>query len=173
MFCSQQTVAVPKKRFRANSSHCSNTGKVIFKWCKQVADNWDTPWSAQQPLPRQSAHVGHVRIVDREAKDPDEGNQHRHNQKDRQGAKRGKTQRDNLEILISERPVFGLNLCAYIPFHLSAPEYVFLLIHEYGEVLVLALLDGIRPGGDGPHLVKLSINKGISETSAHENNWLF
>lgn len=47
------------------------------------------------------------------------------------------------------------NLYVYIPLHLSAPENVLLLIHVDGEVLVLALLDGIRPGGDGPHLVKL------------------
>lgn len=52
-------------------SCCSNTGKVIFEWCKQVADNRDAPWPAQEPLPCQSAHVGHVRIVDWEAKDPD------------------------------------------------------------------------------------------------------
>lgn len=54
---------------------CSNAGKVIFEWCKQVADYRDAPWSAQEPLPRQSAHVGHVRIVDREAKDPEGGKQ--------------------------------------------------------------------------------------------------
>lgn len=51
----------------------------------------------------------------------------------------------------------------YIPLHFSAPEDVFLLIHVDGEVLVLALLDGIRPGGDGPHLVKLR-EKGNEET---------
>lgn len=43
----------------------------------------------------------------------------------------------------------------YVPLHLSAPEDVFLLVHVDREVLVLALLDGIRPGGDGPHLSKL------------------
>lgn len=48
----------------------------------------------------------------------------------------------------------------YIPLHLSAPEDVLLLVHVDGEVLVLALLDGIRPGGDGPHLVKLAERKG-------------
>lgn len=50
---------------------------------------------------------------------------------------------------------------AYVPLHLSAPEYVFLLIHEDREVLVLALLDGIRPGGDGPHLVKLTRERNL------------
>lgn len=96
---------------QSECSCCSNTGKVIFEWCKQVADDRHAPGPAEEPLPCQSAHVGHVRIVDWEAKDP---------------------------------------------LHLSAPEYVFLLVHEDREVLVLALLDGIRPGGDGPHLVKLS-----------------
>lgn len=76
-----------------------------------MADHRDAPRSAQQPLPRQTAHVGHVCVVHGKAKDP---------------------------------------------LHLSAPEYVFLLVHEYGEVLVLALLNGVRPGGDGPDLVKLS-----------------
>lgn len=40
-----------------------------------MADDGDAPRSAQEPLPCQSAHVGHVRIVDREAKDPDGGEQ--------------------------------------------------------------------------------------------------
>lgn len=82
--------------FARRISRGSVTGKVIFEWCKQVADNWYAPRSAQEPLPRQSAHVGHVRVVDWEAKDP---------------------------------------------FHLGAPEDVFLLVHVDREVLVLALLD--------------------------------
>lgn len=41
------------------------------------------------------------------------------------------------------------------PFHLGAPQDVLLLVHVDGEVLVLALLDGVGPGGDGPHLVEL------------------
>lgn len=52
----------------------------------------------------------------------------------------------------------------YIPLHLSAPEYVFLLVHVDGEVLVLALLDGVRPGGDGPHFSKLVEKKWNKET---------
>lgn len=68
---------------------CSNTGKVIFEWCKQVADNRDAPWSAQEPLPRQSAHVGHVRIVDWEAKDPDrKTSKTRNKEEDRQADRR-------------------------------------------------------------------------------------
>lgn len=64
---SQNTQFLNGSEFRC----CSNTGKVIFEWCKQVADNWDAPWSAQEPLPRQSAHIGHVCVVDWEAEDPD------------------------------------------------------------------------------------------------------
>lgn len=45
------------------------------------------------------------------------------------------------------------------PFHLSAPENVLLLVHVDREVLVLALLDGIGPGGDGPHLVELTTKR--------------
>lgn len=56
------------------------------------------------------------------------------------------------------------DIYAYIPLHLSAPEYVLLLVHEDREVLVLALLDGVRPGGDGPHLVKLTQAKGEQGT---------
>lgn len=56
----------------------------------------------------------------------------------------------------------GRHIYVYIPLHLSAPEDVFLLVHVDREVLVLALLDGIRPGGDGPHLSKLmEAKKGI------------
>ncbi len=47
----------------------------------------------------------------------------------------------------------------YIPLHLSAPEYVLLLVHVDREMLVLALLDGIRPGGDSSHFVKLAEEK--------------
>lgn len=140
---------------------CSNTGKVIFEWCKQVADNRDAPWPAQEPLPRQSAHVGHVRIVDWEAKDPDrKTSQTQNNQEDRQVAEWGEdTGKDHFEILIADRAVNGSltdDIEAHIPLHLSAPEYVFLLVHVDREVLVLALLDGVRPGGDGPHFVKLT-----------------
>lgn len=45
------------------------------------------------------------------------------------------------------------------PFHLSAPENVLLLVHVDREVLVLALLDGIGPGGDGPHFVELTTKR--------------
>lgn len=45
------------------------------------------------------------------------------------------------------------------PFHLSAPENVLLLVHVDWEVLVLALLDGIGPGGDGPHFVELTTKR--------------
>lgn len=137
-------------------SCCSNTGKVIFEWCKQVADNRDAPWSAQEPLPCQSAHVGNIRIVDWEAKDPDgETSQ----------TTRFKTSRrtDGRKIILRFWPLkemWQVVSLVYIPLHLSAPEDVFLLVHVDREVLVLALLDGIRPGGDGPHLVKLTEKKG-------------
>lgn len=55
----------------------------------------------------------------------------------------------------------------YIPLHLSAPEYVFFLIHVDGEMLVLALLDRIRPGGDGPHLVKLKKTENERNINQH------
>lgn len=40
-----------------------------------MADDWHTPRSAQQSLPRQAAHVGDVCVVDREAKHPVGGRQ--------------------------------------------------------------------------------------------------
>lgn len=52
---------------------------------------------------------------------------------------------------------------AGLPLDLSAPEYVLLLVHVDGEVLVLALLDGIGPGGDGPHLLELRADGNVSE----------
>lgn len=96
---------------QSGCSGCSSTGKVIFEWCKQVADHRDAPWSAEEPLPWQSAHVGHVRIVDWEAKDPGGGNSHTigyrtnaiERRADRRIAKQGKMQEDHFEILISER----------------------------------------------------------------------
>lgn len=45
-------------------------GKVVFKRCKQVPDDWDTPRASQQLLSGATAHVGHVGVVDWEAKDP-------------------------------------------------------------------------------------------------------
>lgn len=147
-------------------SCCSNTGKVIFEWCKQVADNRDAPWSAQEPLPRQSAHVGHVRIVDWKAKDPGKSNQRNHGVQNSQGGERQDRERNrgrHRKIILrfwsqnksARKSYLPEDLYIYIPLHLSAPEYVLLLVHVDGEMLVLALLDGIRPGGDGPHLVKL------------------
>lgn len=55
-----------------------------------------------------------------------------------------------------------------LPLDLSAPEYVLLLVHVDGEVLVLALLDGIGPGGDGPHLLELAADGSVSETGQLE-----
>lgn len=42
-----------------------------------------------------------------------------------------------------------------IPFHLSAPEDVLLVIHIDGEMLVFALLDGVGASGDGSQLIEL------------------
>lgn len=47
-----------------------NTGKVLFEWCKQVTDDRYTPRPSQKPLPGQPTHVGHVCVMDREAKHP-------------------------------------------------------------------------------------------------------
>lgn len=41
------------------------------------------------------------------------------------------------------------------PLHLGAPQNVLLLVHEDGEVLVFSLFDGVRPGRDRPHFIKL------------------
>lgn len=49
------------------------------------------------------------------------------------------------------------------PLDLSAPEDVLLLVHVDGEVLVLALLDGVGPGGDGPHLLELTADGNVRE----------
>lgn len=42
-----------------------------------------------------------------------------------------------------------------VPLHLRAPQDVLLLVHEHGEVLVLALLDGVGASGDGSHFAEL------------------
>lgn len=34
-----------------------------------MADHWHAPGTTQQSLPCQAAHVGHIRVVDRKAKD--------------------------------------------------------------------------------------------------------
>lgn len=57
---------------------------------------------------------------------------------------------------------------AGLPLDLSAPEYVLLLVHVDGEVLVFALLDGVGPGGDGPHLLELRAD-GVSERGRWES----
>lgn len=58
------------------------------------------------------------------------------------------------------------------PFHLSAPQNVLLLVHVDREVLVLALLDGVGPGGDGPHFVELTTKRDIRNMKHSEANWL-
>lgn len=95
--------------FARRISRGSVTGKVIFEWCKQVADNWYAPRSAQEPLPRQSAHVGHVRVVDWEAKDPErETSQNQNNQQISPAGRernRGRQRKIILSILIAETVV--------------------------------------------------------------------
>lgn len=116
-----------------------------------MADDRDAPRPAQQPLPRQSAHVGHVCVVDREAEDP----------AGKSGSIRERKKRRSLETVTRQAaPV--------LPLDLSAPEYVLLLVHVDGEVLVLALLDGIGPGGDGPHLLELAADGYVSKSCRSE-----
>lgn len=45
-------------------------GEVVLQRREQVPDDRNAPGPAQQLLPGTAAHVGHVRIVDREAEDP-------------------------------------------------------------------------------------------------------
>jgi len=70
-------VVFPKNVFRASffsPPPCrSSAGKVFLERRKQVSDHRDAPRPAEQPLPGQPAHVGHVRVVDREAEDPGRG----------------------------------------------------------------------------------------------------
>lgn len=47
-----------------------NAGEVLLEGRKEVADHRHAPGSAEQSLPGQAAHVGHVRVVHREAKHP-------------------------------------------------------------------------------------------------------
>lgn len=94
--------------------------------------------------------------MDREAKDPEGGKQ-----SDRRGRGAEEDTGRSFGDFADTVKISGKDGAhASIPLHLSAPEYVFLLVHEDREVLVLALLDGIRPGGDGPHLVKLNTERG-------------
>lgn len=46
------------------------TGEVVFQRCEQMPDDGDAPGPAQELLSGAASHVGHVRVVDREAKDP-------------------------------------------------------------------------------------------------------
>lgn len=117
-----------------------------------MANDRHAPRPAQQPLPRQSTHVGHVRVVDRKPEDPA-------GEKVGQETERGRG-RIVLEVEPRKRPLTG---GAALPLDLSAPEYVLLLVHVDGEVLVLALLDGVGPGGDGPHLLELTADGKVSE----------
>lgn len=46
------------------------TSEVVFQWSEQMPDDGDAPGPAQEPLSGTATHVGHVCVVDREAKDP-------------------------------------------------------------------------------------------------------
>lgn len=48
-----------------------------------------------------------------------------------------------------------------IPLHLCAPQDVFFVIHKHREVLILALLYGIRTSGNSLDFIKLK-NKNLS-----------
>ncbi|TNN87771.1 hypothetical protein EYF80_002118 [Liparis tanakae] len=45
-------------------------GEVVFQWCEQMTDDGNAPGPAQEPLSGTATHVGHISVVDREAKDP-------------------------------------------------------------------------------------------------------
>lgn len=49
------------------------TGKVVFERSEQMPDDGDAPRPAQELLPGAATHVGHVSVVDGEAKNPAEG----------------------------------------------------------------------------------------------------
>lgn len=51
------------------------------------------------------------------------------------------------------------------PFHLSAPQDVLFLVHEDGEMLVFALLYGVRPRSNGPHFAELEEKESKEEMS--------
>lgn len=123
-----------------------------------MANDRHAPRPAQQPLPRQPAHVGHVRVVDREPEDPDGGG-------GGEGEREGRTGGMALEVEGWKGHATG---GAGLPLHLRAPEDVLLLVHVDGEVLVLALLDGVGPGGDGPHLVELTADGNVSESGRRD-----
>lgn len=46
------------------------TGKIILERGEQVPNDWDTPRPAKQLLASSAPHVGHVRVVEGEAKNP-------------------------------------------------------------------------------------------------------
>lgn len=46
------------------------TGEVVFQWCEQMTDDGNAPGPAQELLSGTATHVGHISVVDREAKDP-------------------------------------------------------------------------------------------------------
>lgn len=52
-----------------------------------------------------------------------------------------------------------------VPFHLSAPQDVLFLVHEDGEMLVFALLYGVRPRSNGPHFAELEEKESKEEMS--------
>ena len=49
---------------------CLVAGKVLLERSEEVAYDGHAPGAPQQPLSSQAAHVGHVCVVDREAKHP-------------------------------------------------------------------------------------------------------
>lgn len=60
------------------------TGEVVFQWCEQMPDDRDAPGATQEFLSGTPTHVGHVCVVDGEAKDPagEEIHQNHYNQSD-------------------------------------------------------------------------------------------
>lgn len=87
---------VPSEFLYFHACVSSNTGKVFFEWCKEVTDNRDAPRPAQEPLSRQPAHVGHVRIVDRKTEDPGDSDQE-------WGAEQEEIRKFNTEVLPLEQ----------------------------------------------------------------------
>lgn len=66
----ERTRGIPQKSCWALAKWLLFTGKVVLQWRKQVPDDGDAPRTPQKLLPSAATHVGHISVVNREAKDP-------------------------------------------------------------------------------------------------------
>lgn len=119
-----------------------------------MPDDRDAPWTTKELLSGSSTHVRNICVVDRKPKDPAGWGVQRWETDTFEELKDISAKYDLFFFQQIERYSCNHSVCS-LPLQFSAPQYVFLAIHQHREMLVFTLFDGIGSSGDSSHFSKL------------------